>query len=945
MKLIDLTRINQLIDGLLDKINDKYATKAELSSGLKGKADASHGTHLTLGTTQNNAYRGDYGNAAYQHSQAAHAPSNAQKNSDITKAEIEAKLTGNITSHTHDQYLTQHQDISGKADKTELHNHSNKTILDGITADKITKWDSSSTFNGDYESLTNKPDLTKIDALHLNGYSLWIGTTEELEAITEKDANTLYFEIDDDDATHKLKGKTIVRFGDSITEDGAIVDEIISAVTGANVINVGVACARMTSDDSSQGYDGFSMTNLVFAYYNQKQGNENPWSYQESQNEITKGNGDDNTEILNRLKSIDFSQVDYVLISYGTNDFAGNVPLGGLDDSWWDETGKTFCGAVNFSVSMLLTMYPHLKIVFTSPTWRGRLYEDELICDNTMNSENLMLKHYVKSLKLLCEKNHVQFIDLFNIGINEFNHAYYLWDRLHFNEAGKVLLGEYIANGLLNSSPMNEAEMITGDLKYLHTDSKTDLVAAINEVDVYAHNNIGAVENLQTKNKGNLVEAINELFISANNGKQLIANAIGDSGLTSNSTFSAMSNAIKDKRDRLYNLMAEGGYEVSSSMNMDRLLEILASSGINTTDVKQIACGIYHTFILKKDGSLWSCGYNISGQLGLGNTTQKTSFTKVTTNINNDVKQVACGSSHTFILKNDGSVWSCGANGNGQLGLNSTTQKTSFTKVITNINNDVKQIACGEYHTFILKNDGSLWSCGYNGSGQLGLGNTTTYKSFTKVTTNINNDVKQVACGASYTFILKNDGSVWSCGYNKYGQLGLNDTTNITSFTKVITNINNDVKQIACGEFHTFILKNNGSIWSCGYNGSGQLGLGNNTNKTSFTKVTTNISNDVKQISCDGNHTFILKNDSSVYSCGGNGTGQLGLGNNTANKTSFTKVTTNISNVKQVACGSSHTYILKNDGSVWSCGYNNYGQLGLNSTTNISTFTQVQRGF
>ncbi|MBF4693893.1 hypothetical protein [Fusibacter ferrireducens] len=56
---------------------------------------------LALGTTSSTAHRGDHGNTAYVHSQTAHAPSNAQKNSDITKAEIEAKLTGAITSHTH----------------------------------------------------------------------------------------------------------------------------------------------------------------------------------------------------------------------------------------------------------------------------------------------------------------------------------------------------------------------------------------------------------------------------------------------------------------------------------------------------------------------------------------------------------------------------------------------------------------------------------------------------------------------------------------------------------------------------------------------------------------------------------------------------------------------------------------------------------------------------
>lgn len=78
-----------------------YVDKDFLSEELAKKANSSHGTHLTLGTTSSTAYRGDYGNTAYTHSQSAHAPSNAQKNSDITKAEIEAKLTGNITSHTH----------------------------------------------------------------------------------------------------------------------------------------------------------------------------------------------------------------------------------------------------------------------------------------------------------------------------------------------------------------------------------------------------------------------------------------------------------------------------------------------------------------------------------------------------------------------------------------------------------------------------------------------------------------------------------------------------------------------------------------------------------------------------------------------------------------------------------------------------------------------------
>lgn len=96
---------------------------------------------------------------AYAHSQSQHAPVNAQPNSEITKEEIEAKLTGDITTHTHSQYLTEHQDISHLASKSELHTHTNKNVLDEITSDKVNSWDNKSNFSGNYNDLTNKPTI------------------------------------------------------------------------------------------------------------------------------------------------------------------------------------------------------------------------------------------------------------------------------------------------------------------------------------------------------------------------------------------------------------------------------------------------------------------------------------------------------------------------------------------------------------------------------------------------------------------------------------------------------------------------------------------------------------------------------------------------------------------------------------------------------------------
>ena len=94
------------------------------------------------------------------------------------------------------------------------------------------------------------------------------------------------------------------------------------------------------------------------------------------------------------------------------------------------------------------------------------------------------------------------------------------------------------------------------------------------------------------------------------------------------------------------------------------------------------------------------------------------------------------------------------------------------------------------YHSLILKNDGTLWGCGSNDNGQLGLGDDANRSTFTQIIT-ITDNIKEIYCGGGCTFILKNDDTLWSCGYNTDGRLGLGDTNGRTTFTQITTNADN----------------------------------------------------------------------------------------------------------------------------------------------------------
>ena len=140
------TKVSQLT-------NDKgYLTSHQ---DISGKADKSY-VDTELAKKSNASHTHSYNDLTDK-------PTIPSTSNLATKTELTNGLATKADKvHTHDQYLTEHQDISMKADKTELHSHSNKTVLDGITSAKVTEWNNKSTFDGNYNSLTNKPTIPTV---------------------------------------------------------------------------------------------------------------------------------------------------------------------------------------------------------------------------------------------------------------------------------------------------------------------------------------------------------------------------------------------------------------------------------------------------------------------------------------------------------------------------------------------------------------------------------------------------------------------------------------------------------------------------------------------------------------------------------------------------------------------------------------------------------------
>ena len=341
--------------------------------------------------------------------------------------------------------------------------------------------------------------------------------------------------------------------------------------------------------------------------------------------------------------------------------------------------------------------------------------------------------------------------------------------------------------------------------------------------------------------------------------------------------------------------------------------------------------GFSHSLFLDPFGSVWCCGNNHFGQLGLGDTTKR----KVPCKIPGlpQILSVSAGYCFSTFLDVDGNVWVCGDNEYGQLGLGDNTERTTPCQ-ITNIPK-IQAITSPYNFNLFLDFEGSVWACGNNTAGAIGLGKAIQFNRPVKITGLPK--IVQVSGGGGFSLFLDFEGYVWSSGCNGRGSLGLGDTSK-RIFPYKITTIPR-IQHITGGIQFSLFTDIDGNVWATGSNNRGELGLGDATLRNrpfkinSFAPVTT----------CAAGYycSLFLDKGGNVYTCGNNSYGQLGLGD-IKNRSHPHKIN-NLPPIASIAKATMNFFLFVDVyGTVWGSGDNEYGQLGLGDTTQRNSPVKIE---
>ncbi len=350
---------------------------------------------------------------------------------------------------------------------------------------------------------------------------------------------------------------------------------------------------------------------------------------------------------------------------------------------------------------------------------------------------------------------------------------------------------------------------------------------------------------------------------------------------------------------------------------------------------------------LKADGSVWTWGMNTYGQRGDGTTVDNPVPGQVQgpggTGYLTGVTAIMGGEEHNVALKSDGSVWAWGMNSFNQLG--NGTNISSSTPVQVSGLSGIVALGGRAYHTLAIKSDGTVWAWGLDKWGALGNGVADASPDY-PVPVQVQGLSHPIMVSGGYLFglALLADHTVVAWGANTNGQLG--DGTNTPHYTPAPVLGLDHVISISAGWKHAMAVKSDGTVWTWGINtwtgiypGSGLLGDGTTLDRAVPTQVP-GLTGAI-QVSAGDSFSSVLLRDGTVWTFGSNGAGQLGTGSLALTQSLVPVQVQGLNNIVSITARDQHSQAIRSDGTVWSWGSGQNGELGNGTSQNSPSPVQV----
>lgn len=336
---------------------------------------------------------------------------------------------------------------------------------------------------------------------------------------------------------------------------------------------------------------------------------------------------------------------------------------------------------------------------------------------------------------------------------------------------------------------------------------------------------------------------------------------------------------------------------------------------------------------------LWSWGNNSQGQLADGSVIAKSSPVQIISQ-NSRWKYISSNYATVAAIDKNDDIWLWGLNNIYQLADGSTSNRSSPVQLV--FGTKWKRVECGNSYVIALNEYDELYGWGSNIDGQLGIWGFDEIENVTYLP--INNDFASnsnlttfdYSCGNSHTAIIATDGSLYVFGYNYWGQLGINsvETEHYPQYIEQ-AEYQYDWIKVSCGDNHTAAIDELKRLWTWGGCLDGQLGNNDRIDKSSPSIISVGGTNWISVV-CGLYQTAAIKEDNTLWLWGRNDQGRLGDGT-TVSRSVPVQTSLGGSNWAKVACNGFSTAAIKTDGSLWTWGDNEYGQLGDNTTSSRST--------